>query len=573
MKKLIVLIGILGVAVFGHAPPADIPQTTIRTATHMVVVDVIVSDKAGNAVTGLQSTDFSVNEDGKAQKIAAFRFETPRPAESRSLPTLPPHIYTNRIGYKAPAGPLTMIVLDGVNTALRDQLYARQQLLKYLKTQLKPNQHIAVFVLTGQLHLLQDINSDPELLLSKVEHFLAQDPRGLSIEQESMQPFRHITSATPNDRGVGFREFQGMMLERGAVAYDARVSETLSAFRTIASVVGGYSGRKNLIWISSAFPAVFMADSSMFANGAQRIFLDSSMHAEARATAQRLAQAQIAVYPVDPRGLVGAAVEDASRDLKDPSGHSYAGGDFAQQMNRSNSGLLSSQGTMEDVAKETGGVGYMNQNEISHAVAASIADGSSYYSLAYYPSNKDWNEKFRSIQVKVGRSDVRLRYRRGYYAADPLVSSHRSKATAEADLASALQGEFVGATSVVFDARVVPPAPAAAASVRVPVEFLVNTDTISCEPTANEGRHFILDFHVSAFTPDGKLATHVDKTFEATATAADYERVRQHGLPLQTSVDLPAGHYQLRLIIRDGRTGSMGSVEFPLELSQAATAQ
>jgi VWFA-related protein len=572
MKRSIVLIGVLEVALFGQTPPADIPQTTIRVATHMVVVDVIVSDKAGNAVTGLQSTDFSVNEDGKAQKIAAFRFETPRPAESRSLPTLPPHIYTNRTGYKAPAGPVTIIVLDGINTALRDQMYARQQLLKYLKTQLKPNQHIAVFVLTGQLHLLQDIDSDPELLLSKVEHFLAQDPRNLSIEQESMQPFRRISSATP-DQGVGFREFQGMMLERGAVAYDARVSETLAAFRTIASAVGGYSGRKNLIWISSAFPSVFMADSSISANGAQRIFLDSSMHAEARVTSQRLAQAQIAVYPVDPRGLVGAAVEDASRDLKDPWGHSYAGGDFAQQMNRSNSGLLGSQGTMEEFANETGGVAYMNQNEISHAVALSVADGSSYYSLAYYPGNKDWNERFRSIQVKVGRSDVRLRYRRGYYAADALVSPQKGKGktAAEADLGSALQGEFVGATSVVFDARVVPPAPAPSA--RVPVDFLVNTDTVSYEPTANGGRHYLLDFHVSAFAADGKLATHVDKTFEATAIAADYERVRQHGLPLQTSLDLPAGHYQLRLIIRDSRTGLLGSMEFPLELSQAATGQ
>lgn len=272
MKRLFVLIGTLGVALFGQAPPAEIPQTTIRAATHMVVVDVIVSDKAGNAVTGLQSSDFSVKEDGKDQKIAAFRFETFRPAESRSLPTLPPHIYTNRTGYKVSAGPLTMIVLDGVNTALRDQLYARQQLLKYLKTQLKPDQHIAVFVLTGQLHLLQDIDSDPELLLSKVEHFLAQDPRGLSIELESMQPFRRITSATPNGQGVGFQEFQGMLLERGAVAYDGRVSETLSAFRAIASAVGGYSGRKNLIWISSAFPAVFMADSSIPATSTSRIF-------------------------------------------------------------------------------------------------------------------------------------------------------------------------------------------------------------------------------------------------------------------------------------------------------------
>ena len=95
-----------------------------------------------------------------------------------------------------------------------------------------------------------------------------------------------------------------------------------------------------------------MADSSLLANGTQRIFAESDVHAHTRLRAQRLAQVQIAAYPVDPRGLVGAAVEDASRDLTDPMGHSYAGGDFAQQINR-NSSVFSGQGTMEDFASET----------------------------------------------------------------------------------------------------------------------------------------------------------------------------------------------------------------------------
>ena len=351
------------------------------------------------------------------------------------------------------------------------------------------------------------------------------------------------------------------MLERGAVAYSARVAETLSAFRTIAGNVDNYPGRKRLIWISSSFPLVFMSDSSITSTGVQRIFIDSKVHADARLTAQRLAQAQIAVYPVDPRGLVGAPIEDASRSLTDSMGNIYAGGDFANELQRKGS-VLSAQGTMEDFANETGGIAYMNQNEISKAVALSAADGSSYYSLAYYPTNKDWNEKFRNIQVKIARPNVRLRYRRGYYATD----SAQGNGIAQADLAAALQGEFVGETSVIFDARVIPPSPAA--SVSVPIEFLVNTDTLSYEPAANGARHYLLDFHVCAFAADGRPTAHVDKTFTATATAAGYERLRQHGLPLQTALDLPAGSYQIRLIVRDGRTGLLGSVELPLVLDQ-----
>jgi len=568
VRRLVLLVGLVAVALFAQTPSTDFPQTTIRVATHMVVVDVVVSDKSGNPVPGLQPSDFSVNEDGKTQKIAAFRFETPRSTDAPQLPSLPPHVYTNRTVYKAPAGPLTMIVLDGVNTAVRDQIYARQQLLKYLKTQLQPNQRIAVFALTGQLHLLQDFTSDPALLLGKVEHFLAQDPRGLSIEEEPMQPLRRTASGAQSTFSANvFQDFQHVLLERGAVNYDARVSETLLAFRTLASSVSGYPGRKNLIWISSSFPLVFMADSSALPSFAPRIFVDSNVHAQARLTAEKLSQAQIAVYPVDPRGLVGAPVEDASRDLRDIFGHTYAGGDFSQQVNGSEARMLSSQGTMEEFAKETGGVAYMNQNEISQAVALSVTDGSTYYSLAYYPTDKDWDGKFRNIQVKIARADVHLRYRRGYYAVDTLGSSKPTKAAAEADLASALQGEFVGATSVVFDARVIPPPPAP--SMSLPIEFLVNADTVSYEPATNGGRHYFLDFHIAAFLPDGKIAAHVDKTFDASASPNEVERIRQHGLPLQTALDLPAGSYVVRLIIRDSRTGLMGGLEFPLVLAGA----
>lgn len=125
----------------------------------------------------------------------------------------------------------------------------------------------------------------------------------------------------------------------------------------------------------------------------------------------------------------------------------------------------------------------------------------------------------------------------------------------------------MGATSVVFDARVIPPSPAR--SVTLPVEFLVNTETVSYEPTTNGGHRYLLDFHVAAFAPDGKLAAHLDKTFVATATADEAERVRQHGLPLQAALDLPAGSYVMRLIVRDSRTGMLGGLEFPLVLEKA----
>ena len=345
------------------------------------------------------------------------------------------------------------------------------------------------------------------------------------------------------------------------------MTETLSAFRAIARALGGYPGRKTLVWISGGFPLIFTAESSVSSGGeAQRIFVDRSAQQETRETAQQLAQAEVSVYPVDARGLVGATAFDASSDLKNEQGQVYLGRDLAGTISQSDSSQLASQSTMEQIAADTGGTAYMNQNQIDHAVALSVSDGASYYSLAYYPNNKNWDGKFRPVQVKVDRAGVRLRYRRGYYAVDSLQTAQRKVNGADPDLAFALQGEFFPATMVRFDARVIRPAPSP--SMRVPIEFFVDTNTLSCDATANGKRRYSADFHVGAFSADGRLVAHIDKRLEAAPTKEEYERLHQQGLPFQTSLNLPQGRYRLRLVVRDSQTGSLGSLEIPLAIEK-----
>ena len=42
-----------------------------------------------------------------------------------------------------------------------------------------------------------------------------------------------------------------------------------------------------------------------------------------------------------------------------------------------------------------------------------------------------------------------------------------------------------------------------------------------------------------------------------------------HIIVIATALDLPAGTYVVRLIIRDSRTGLLGGLEFPLVLDRA----
>src|SRR5207248_3649689 len=83
---------------------------------------------------------------------------------------------------------------------------------------------------------------------------------------------------------------------------------------------------------------------------------------EIREVSARLASAQVAVYPVDARGL------SISTDID-------------------------SQETMREMARETGGRAYVNQNEIRVGVERAFEDESAAYTLGYYPENKKFDSK------------------------------------------------------------------------------------------------------------------------------------------------------------------------------------
>src|ERR1017187_8762474 len=70
---------------------SDVPAPTIRVSTHLVVLDVVVTDKQGNAITGLRPEDFEVEENGKAQKISTF---VPAGEKLGAAQPLPPGIYS-----------------------------------------------------------------------------------------------------------------------------------------------------------------------------------------------------------------------------------------------------------------------------------------------------------------------------------------------------------------------------------------------------------------------------------------------------------------------------------------------
>src|SRR5258708_1995990 len=337
----------------------EVPAPTIRVTTHMVLVDVVVTDKQGKPVTGLRAEDFALEEKGKEQKIASF---TASAGAAPAPEPLPPGIYTNRAQYRSPGGPITVLLLDALNTAFKDQAYARLQMLKFVQQQYRPGERMAVLTLTGSLRVLQDFTSDPQILQSALQRYrpVPQEfastarattgdggPMSASAAAASLDPAALPNNSVSADAGLRSGAAASLSSAQAAVAafagadvaygQDQRVQLTLTALKSIARILGGLPGRKSVIWVTGAFPFTLIPEDRSVTEAELEESLPSldtrrvdehasgnyaatfrAAHAEdIRETSARLTAAQVAIYPVDARGLSISTDSDSIETMRE----------------------------------------------------------------------------------------------------------------------------------------------------------------------------------------------------------------------------------------------------------------
>lgn len=543
-------------SVQAQAPaPTEPPAPTIRVSTHLVLVDVVVTDKQGKPVAGLHPEDFVVEENGKQQKISSFTV----PANAASPATLPPGVYSNRPQYRSPGRPVTVLLLDAINTPFKDQAYARAQMLKFVKENVKPDERIGVFTLTGPLNVLQDFTSDPQILYTALQHFRpaeneytpsAATPAGpaAAIEPSTAPVANNAGTLGPNVAGaVGAIEVQLQAFANVTEGYaqEQRIILTLNALNSLSRILGGMPGRKNVIWVTGDIPLSLIPEDRTVTTAELTEDLPSmttrrvDQHAsgnyaatarnlnaeEIRETAARLSSAQIAIYPVDARGLTLSTDTDSQEEMR-------------------------------EIARETGGRAYVNENEIKIGVERAFDDQLATYTIGYYPDNKKYDGKYRNIKIKVKRDGVEVQNRHGYFAIDPTTvkgyNPEQEVATATTDV--------LPSTMVGFTAQIVPPA---ANKGKLGVTFLVDATALAVEDSGG-GKHINVLFYATAFTPDGKMAGSVSKKVDQTFDDKTYQQILQHGILLHLDMDPPPPNSRVHLAVQDGRTGLVGTLTAPV---------
>lgn len=547
-NRTLIMMAFLGVTSAAIALAAhDVPQSPqIRISTRLVQFGVIARDKDG-PVHDLTKDDFIVLDQGEPRQISVFSIES---GESTAIPQLakllPPNTFSDLPQYGAgKPRSVTIVLLDNLNTlygSVPESQYertpfwiedlalqrAKTHLIEFIKT-LDPRDRVAIYGLRDSLRVLCDFTNDRDQLLAILSKYNTSSATNRAVVEPGHRTVPE-TDTGPDPFAVAF-ENEGALTLAGTTN-EARNAETMAALQAIAAHVANISGRKNLVWLTANLP-----------------FSGAAM-------AHVLSPANIAVYPVDARGLLarstslqtlyGTAPYD---DVSGASGHrDNMPGESSQPI-----GIT----TMDELAEETGGEAFVNTNDITSAIRKAVENSAVTYTLGFYLDASSLDDKFHEIKVQSKRKGLTLRYPKGYFAyKDAAVTEGRNQQVLLTALQSPVESSLIPLEARVD--RVTEPEPN---SLNLSCAIDIRNIRLTQDGGLRKGAVAVYTIEQDA---TGKVIQKWDKAFNLQFTDNQYAALLKTGMLFHQTVHLRAGTTTLRLLVEDPSTSNVGTLIIPL---------
>ena len=524
------------------SPAAQQPaQPVFRSDVDLVVVDVVVRDRQGNVVRGLTANDFEVREDNRPQQVVSFDVEEVSTAPQNATP-LPPVL---------PVGTSSQVASSAQPTALRREDLAGRRLIvllfdltsmqpeeleragraavEYVDHQMADADLVAVATIESGLNVVADFSGDRAQVKAALAEFTTVD--AVAFETPAAE-----TTATDEAAASGGDAATSDSGEFDLFNNDAR----LRAIRTLADMLGAVEQKKSVLY---------------FSGGMTRSGGDNQV--ELRTATSTAVRANVALYPVDTRGLQAVVPGgDASRASARGVG-AFSGRGVNQQFDR----LFASQETLQTLASDTGGRAFTDTNDFGDAFTQVQRDTSTYYLLGYNSTNAVKDGRFRRIAVRVKKPDLRVEHRAGYYAARDF--AHTGRQDRERELQEQLASP-VSATDlpVVVSSGFFRLAPD---RYYVPLSVAVPGSALRAAPERGT-----LDVMGLIRDEQGRPVGRMRETLNLSGDASTGVASRQ--VLYQSGLTLPPGRFSVKVVVRENADGTMGSFEtgvFVPDLRQA----
>ncbi|MGD0443047.1 MAG: VWA domain-containing protein [Edaphobacter sp.] len=483
---------------------------TLNVASRLVLVDVVVTDKGGNPVTNLTKDDFVVYEDKVQQRVVSFEppssHTLPVGSDNRSLDPDDPKSFGQ--------SPVTILVLDELNTHFEDSSFAVRSVRQYLES--RPavlSQPTTLMVVSdNKFRVLQNFTRDRSALLK-------------ALTDQSV----HYAWKLEGDKSIGY----------GTVE---RLDQSLSALEQIAQATARIPGRKNLVWVGQGFPTL---DPTELDTKDQDLVDNTIQH-----VTDVLLDTRVTLYAVDPTSSAAGMAE-----ITDPTQLEFA--QLAGDALAGNADPFSSKLDFDRLGPVTGGRVLRGKNDIDKQIALSVELGTKFYTIGYSPSNASSAErKYRNIHIACLRPDLTVTARNGYYATPP--ASQNSKETLIYDLnTAALSSIPLTALKVTVE-----PSKKEAASTDA-YTVHVDVSTLKWQSTNDGVQSTKVAVLVVGLSSTDKILTHTLLSMSAIAkTGADLEPGKMADFMIATPA--PKGVVRLRFVVRETETGRMGTADLAI---------
>lgn len=529
------ILALLVLTAFAQQQPPPAPAVTFKASANLVVVDVTVKDKAGNALDHLTKNDFTVLEDGKPQKVEIFEFQK---LEMEPAPPPPPPALSSRM--ELPGNPKTVITtesrgqvqyhdkrllvlfFDFSNMGIPEELRAQESALKFIDTRMTASDMMAILLNTSAVKVQTDFTDDRDQLKDIVNNL----PIG---EMSDLAGVADDGSDDNEDTGAAFVADE---TEFNIYNTDRKLQGIEDAVRMLAAL----PEKKVLIYVSA---------------GISKTGIENQ--AQLEATINASVKANVAIYPIDARGLMadppgGGASKAASRGNGIYTGSVY---------NSQRAAINDSQETLATLAADTGGKAFLDNNDLSMGLAEAQQQFRSYYILGYYTANPRQDGKYRRITVKLNQhTNAKLEFRQGYYAQKEWgkfsgqdKEQHLQEALAAGDpmtdLPIALEIDYF---------RISPTAYFVPVSVKVPGSALELARKHGLAETEFDFLGSILDERKQ---PAGMVRDFIKVKLDS----ANAEKMARRNFTYDAGFTLAPGRYQIKFLVRENHSGRMGTFQ------------
>jgi len=378
---LVVCLPVLSRAQQSPAPPATAGQPKLaaqpapqpspakpQIAEGRIHLDVVVTDKSGKPISGLELKDFTLLDNNQPATISSFH------AVDGTVQNAEPPVEV-------------ILLLDTVNLPIQVVSTTRQRTDSGLMSQLTPGglpfqtisiarQQIVNFLLQNGGHLAQPVS------------LFILTSQGLDIQRQPLLDGNDL-AAEASQRDNKLHALSASAGTHGAVE---NYQFSVQMLKVIAREEAKKPGRKLLIWTGPGWPLV---DSSFWGltNAEQKTLFDTIAQ-----LSTRLREARISVYNVS------SGTDVASRNYE-----SFLSG--VMKAEKANSANLA----LKVLALQTGGNIYGPDNDMTAQINRCVQDAGAYYTLTFDPPPAAHANEYHDLKVTVGQKKLTARTSTGYY--------------------------------------------------------------------------------------------------------------------------------------------------------------